>query len=125
MGEANDYRVVYYIDQKGIEPVKEYIRGLPQKEQVKIFAFIELLREHKGYLDKPYAKHVTGKIRELRIDFARNRHRFFYFTTIGKRIILLHVFLKRTAKTPRREITRALSNYSNFQMNQEKYEEVN
>ena len=83
-----------------------------KKERVKIFAYIELLKDRKGYLNEPYAKHITGKIRELRVDFSRSRHRIFYFTAVGKRIILLHAFLKKTSKTPNEEIGKALRNYS-------------
>ncbi len=66
---------------------------------------------HKGYLDEPYAKHIKGKIRELRIDFSRNHHSIFYFTLVGKNVILLHAFLKKTNKTPLAEIKKATENY--------------
>ena len=113
-----EYRVVYYKNAKGKEPVREYILGLQEKERVKIFAYIELLKDRKGYLNEPYAKHITGKIRELRVDFSRSRHRIFYFTAVGKRIILLHAFLKKTSKTPNEEIGKALRNYSDFLISQ-------
>ena len=109
----NLYRV-YYIDAKGKEPVKKYIDELSEKEQVKIFIYLNLLKDRKGYLDEPYARHIKGKIRELRVDFARNRHRIFYFVFVGKKIILLHAFLKKTAKTPKQEITKAIKNYQNY-----------
>ena len=49
-------------------------------------------------------------MRELRVDFGKNRHRIFFFTFIGKNIILLHAFQKHTAQTPEREITKAFNN---------------
>lgn len=106
-----EYKVKFYKNsQNGKEPVLEYIEKLDNKNKAKILKFIEFLRENKGYLDEPYAKHIKGKVRELRIDFSHNRHRIFYFTFIHKTIILLHAFLKKTPKTPKREIVKAENN---------------
>ena len=113
-----EYRVVYCADRKGREPVKEYIEEFPKKERAKIFAYIDLLRESQGYLNEPYARHITGKIRELRIDFSKDRHRIFYFVAIKKTIILLHAFLKKTPKTPPNEIQKATERYEEFLRNQ-------
>ncbi len=66
--------------------------------------YIEFLRIQKGYLEEPYSRHIKGKIRELRVDFGRNKHRIFYFVFVNKTIVLLHAFLKKTAKTPISEI---------------------
>lgn len=76
----------------------------------------------KGCLDEPYSRHIRGKIRELRVDFAKNRHRIFYFTFVDKNIILLHAFLKKTAKSPEGEIKKAEDNYKQILINQNVYE---
>jgi len=120
---AEEYRVKFYTDRKtGSHPVLEYLKGLPEKEEAKIAKYIEFLRVHKGYLDDPYSKHITGKIRELRVDFGRNRHRIFYFTFVAKTIILLHAFLKKTPKTPVIEIKRAQEYYQDVIQNPKIYE---
>jgi phage-related protein len=49
-------------------------------------------------------KKVRGKIRELRIRDSEGVVRIFYFTFTGKRIVLSHGFIKKTARTPLREI---------------------
>ncbi|MCF7916575.1 MAG: type II toxin-antitoxin system RelE/ParE family toxin [Candidatus Omnitrophica bacterium] len=87
---------------------------LAQKDKVKIFRYINFLQEQKGHLGEPYTRHIIDKIRELRIDFGKNRHRIFYFTFIDKRIILLHAFLKKTQKTPIKEKNKAKYNYQDF-----------
>lgn len=117
-----DYKVYYFINEKGDEPVREYIEALSEKEQVKIFSFVNLLKEKGGYLDEPYSRHITGKIRELRIDFSRNHHRILFFTFTGRKIILLSVFLKKTKKTPSKETTRALNYYKYFLKTTNKYD---
>ena len=119
----NEYKTKFYKDSRtGRDPVLEYIDKLQEKEQMKILKYIEFLRKNKGILDEPYAKHIKGKIRELRVDFSRNRHRVFYFAFIEKKIILLHVFLKKTKKTPVSEIRRAEENYQDVLNNKEIYE---
>ena len=122
MDDSRGYEVHYYVDGRGKVPVKAYIDGVTEKEQAKIFTYIELLRKMGGYLDEPYAKHITGKIRELRVDFSRSRHRIFYFIFIGRKIILLHAFLKKTPKTPQKEMNRALENYQDVLIHKQKYE---
>ena len=45
---------------------------------------------------------------ELRIRFASDITRIFYFTYSGKKIVLLSAFTKKTMKTPQIELNRAL-----------------
>src|SRR3972149_7714157 len=121
--EDSDYKVKFYTDsQSGKSPVFEYIESVRDKERAKVSKYIGFLREHEGYVDEPYSKHIKGKIRELRVDFAHNRHRIFYFSFVGKKIILLHAFLKKTAKTPNSEIKKAEENCHNVLRNPEIYE---
>ena len=80
----DEYKVKFYQDSKDNIPVIKYIERLSKKEKAKILKYIEFLRDRKGYLDEPYSKHIKGKIRELRVDFSRNRHRIFYFTFVKK-----------------------------------------
>lgn len=109
---SESYRVKFYVDTRtGRSPIKEYIEKLNIKERAKLLKYVEFLRAHEGVLDEPYTKHITGKIRELRVDFGKKRHRIFYFIFVGKTIILLHAFLKKTAKTPPNEIKRAVERY--------------
>jgi len=120
--ENEAYRIRYFTDiRTGRNPVREYINQSPDKDRAKIFKYIEYLRENQGVLDEPYSKHIRGKIRELRVDFANNRHRIFYFTSIGRNIILLHAFRKDTAKTPESEIVKAENNLNQVIINQKLY----
>ncbi len=110
MDNNNHYEIYCYQNSNTKEtPVIEYIEKLSFKEQVKVTKYIDYLQQNKGYLDEPYSKHIAGKIRELRVDFSHNKHRIFYFTFIEQKIILLYGFLKKTDKTPQKEIARALT----------------
>lgn len=120
---GNDYKIKFYRNSgTGKIPVLDYIEAQDIKEQAKILKYIDFLRQNKGYLDEPYSKHITGSIRELRVDFARRRHRIFYFTFIGKTIILLDAFLKQTDKTPLSIIKKARENYFDVINNRNFYE---
>ncbi|MBI2644648.1 type II toxin-antitoxin system RelE/ParE family toxin [Candidatus Uhrbacteria bacterium] len=110
--ENDEYKVKFFVDPvNGENPVLVYLESATLKDRAKILKYIEFLRTHNGVLDEPYTKHIRGKIRELRVDFSSNRHRIFFFTFINKNIILLHAFLKKTAKTPDTEINKAEANY--------------
>lgn len=119
----DEYRVTFFCDpDNGRVPVKEYLNNAAGKERAKLLKYVEFLREHKGVLDEPYTKHIRDRVRELRVDFGKNKHRILFFTYVGKNIILLHAFLKCTAKTPESEIVKALNNYNKVISNQKLYE---
>ena len=102
--ENEEYKI------KTFPEVQDYLDQLSVKDYAKVSKYIEYLRQNKGILDEPYSKHIQGKLRELRVDFSRNRHRIFYFTFVEKNIILLHAFLKNTPKTPESELNKAQRN---------------
>lgn len=104
------YRVEFYKDKDGNEPVKEYISSLASKNDKdsrinlnKIRDYIKTLSEYGTRAGEPYVKHIDGEIWELRS--LRNRILFFGYD--GDRIILLSHFIKKTQKTPQREIDKA------------------
>ena len=119
--DYEQFKVRFFADSNR-NPVLSYLENLNIKDRAKVLKYIEFLRINKGQLDEPYTKHIRGKIRELRIDFGRNRHRIFFFTFINKNIILLHAFLKKTTKTPEAEIYKAEINYLKVLSNKEIYE---
>ena len=118
-----EYKVSFYKDNKVKSSVLEYIYKLPEKERSKIYKYIEFLRINQGVLYEPYSKHIKGKIRELRVDFGKNKHRIFYFTFVEKNIVFLHAFIKKTPKTPMAEIKKAEDMYNNIINNPKLYEQ--
>lgn len=52
----------------------------------------------------PHVKQVEGKLWEIVAQDADHWARVFYCAWVGKRVVLLHGFVKKTNKTPRREI---------------------
>ncbi len=118
MNSHDEYKVYYYQNSHTKRvPALEYIQKIPTKDRGKIAAYITLLCDYNGRLDEPYSRHIRSGIRELRIEIAHNRHRIFYITVEGKKIILIHAFLKKTPRTPEQEITRALNNLEDYKIN--------
>ena len=57
---------------------------------------------------EPHVKHLEGKLWELRVSAQEGIARGLYVTASGRRVVVLHVFEKKTQKTPRRAIELAL-----------------
>ena len=72
--------------------------------QTKIIGNLLVLKE-KGYLVRePYPKYIVDGIFEFRIIVGNNISRILYFFYVGERIILTNGFVKKTNKTPMKEI---------------------
>jgi phage-related protein len=59
-------------------------------------------------LREPHVKHLEGKLWELRLTGRDGIARAFYVTAIGRRMVVVRAFVKKTQKTPRSEIELAL-----------------
>jgi phage-related protein len=118
-----EYTILFYRNSQTNEmPARKFIESLDLKVRLKIEKYFKMLQLRQGYLDEPYARHIQGKIRELRVDFAVIRHRIFYFTFVDKKIIILHGFIKKVQKTPPKEIQIALERYNDVIHNPQLYE---
>ena len=106
------YTVEFYTKENGKIPVKEFLLSLSPKLRAKAFSDIDLLRKHGSELREPYVKPLKGKankgLYELRIKFSSDIARIFYFTFYDNKYILLHGFIKKTDKTPQKEIDIAI-----------------
>ncbi len=106
------WQVEYYKKENGDIPVLNYLLSVDAKLRAKAFREIELLEKHGPDLREPYVKPVKGAkykgLFELRVKFASNISRIFYFTYGQKTFVLLHGFTKKTKQTPIKELERAL-----------------
>ena len=98
------WSIVFYEDNRGRCPPVEFIETLPINEQAKVRNVFRLLVEFGVNLGMPHAKHIQGKLWELRPGGVR----FFYFTLIDKQFVILHGYRKQGMKAPQREITIAI-----------------
>lgn len=96
--------IVFYTDHRGRCPVLDFINALPVMEQVKIRNVLRLLKEFGTHIGMPHAKHIQGKLWELRPGGIR----LFYFTFIEEQFVILHGYRKQSQKAPEKEIKIAL-----------------
>ena len=79
--------------------------ALPQDMRVRLVRFTELIGRHGLQQLPPKAvKHIGGELWELRIKGKDGIARAFYVTRVGQRLVIVRVFVKKTQKTPPREI---------------------
>jgi phage-related protein len=109
------FEVEFYSDRRGNEPVKEFLIELREKGKTsktdriraeKILTCIRLLQAYGTRAGEPFMKHICNGLWELRP--MSDRVFFFYFG--DKTFVLLHHFVKKTKKTPKREIDKARRN---------------
>jgi phage-related protein len=114
MSGHSEWSIVFYTDERGHEPVRDFLSGLDVKTQARFDWAIEQLRIRNVQASEPLVKHIEGKIWELRRASDGNIYRIMYFFFTGRHIVLLHGFQKKTEKTPRREIEIALKRMEYF-----------
>ena len=68
---------------------------------------ISILQDNGYELRKPYSKHLSEGIFELRAKVGSDITRVLYFFYVERHIILTNGFIKKTQKTPPKEIERA------------------
>ena len=111
------YEINFYRDSSGNEPVKGYLISLQDKNDKdsriklnKIRDYMKILKEHGTRAGLPYVRHLEGDLWELR----PLRDRFIFIGWNGKQFILLHHFMKKTEKTPKKELDQARRNMQDF-----------
>ncbi|MEI6580170.1 MAG: type II toxin-antitoxin system RelE/ParE family toxin [Eubacteriales bacterium] len=104
------HKIYFYKDTKGNEPILDYIKELAGKRDKdsriklnKIQDYIQILSEYGTQAGEPYIKHIDGDIWELR----PLRDRILFVGWVNGSYVLLHHFMKKTQKTPMREIEQA------------------
>ena len=91
------------------ETVDRELEALPVDMRARFVRIAELI-ESLG-LEKvgaPHVRHLEGSLWEIRMKGKTGISRAIYVTATGKRVVVVRVFIKKTQKTPRREIELAL-----------------
>jgi phage-related protein len=86
----------------GSEPVREWLRSLPEDERKAIGEDIKAV-QYGWPLGLPLVDHLDGDIWEVRTRLG-NRISRVLFAVENALMILLHGFIKKTQKTPPQEI---------------------
>ena len=113
------YRVEFYEDTNGYSELWEYLEELRCKshnskeariQYQQVSLYIQLLQEYGTNLSARITKYIGSGIWELR----PGNNRVFYFFFRDDTYVLLHHYRKKTQKTPRREIERAITERQDY-----------
>ena len=66
--------------------------------------YAERMEIYGPNLGMPHTRAMGDGLFELRLKAAEGIARVFYCTTIGQRIVMLHQFVKKSEKTPRKDL---------------------
>ena len=85
------------------------VDALPSDVRARFARIGQLIHVHGlERVGEPYLKHLEGKLWEMRMKGRDGIARSIYITATGHRVVVLRSFVKKTQKTPRREIELAL-----------------
>ncbi len=95
---------VYFQLPSGRVPVKEFIDRIHQRSQQKFFATIDLLKQFGKRIPKPHADYLGDDIYELRFIGIEGKTRILYFFYDSHKIVITNGFIKKTQKTPKKQL---------------------
>lgn len=84
--------------------VENDILALPPTLLARYFSLADRMIVFGANLGEPHTKAFGDGLFELRLKGAKGIARVFYCTLVNRRIVMLHGFVKKTQKTPRREL---------------------
>lgn len=87
----------------------EFYKNQDKKVKEKIKYVLELIKQVEKVPDK-FLKHLSGTngLYEIRLEYQSNIFRIFCCFDKGKLIVLFNGFQKKTAKTPKSELEKAI-----------------
>ena len=99
-----NHSVLFFQTARGDYPVKEFIEKQERTTITKVNLSIRLLIDYGPFLKPPDIKKLQNKLYELRIP-GKSSVRIFYTVDKDKgEYYLLHAFIKKSQKTPAKEL---------------------
>ena len=101
------------VAQWAVEVLNQTVEGellaLPKDMQARFLRVSELLESFgPQHVGMPHVRPLGEKLWEMRLTGAAGIGRVIYAAASGRRLVVLHAFVKKTQKTPRRAIELAL-----------------
>lgn len=91
--EVLDHRVLKELDSLSPDARQRFLR------------ISELIEKHgKAAMHAPHIKHLEGKLWEMRMKGPDGIARAICVTVVKERVVVLHAFVKKTQKTPKRAL---------------------
>ena len=122
------FEIEFYTDSSGYSETEDWVMSLDQKANnskehrvrlKKFVEYVEMLKAYGTYIGEPVVKKLIGtEFWELR----PTRDRIIFIHAMGDKFLLLNHFVKKTEKTPPKEIAKARRMLADYMERSKKYE---
>ena len=85
------------------EVVEQFILQFPPGLLARYLRFTDLMLEFGPNLGMPHTRAMGEGLFEIRVKGQEGIARVFYCTIVRRRMVMLHAFIKKSQKTPKRE----------------------
>ncbi len=112
-------QAIFYRTEAGGEPVREWLKGMPAREDRKRIGEDIKTVEFGWPIGMPVCRSLSGGIYEVRTNLTQNRiARVLFYLDKNGRMVLLHGFIKKTQKTPDEDLELARKNKKKHERSQ-------
>lgn len=112
-----NWEVVFYASPSGKQPVLAWLAEQPADVRAAFAHLFDLLESNGTAMGEPHVKPLGKKLYELRVNGRDGTYRTLYFAARGRRFVMVHGFQKKTQKTPKQELEKALKRMTDFLAN--------
>ena len=95
--------VIFFRTHTGNEPVREWLRGLDKADKQRIGVDIEKV-QFRWPMSMPLVRKMETDLWEIRSNLRRKRIARILFTLEDNEMVILHGFIKKTQRTPQRDL---------------------
>jgi len=106
------WKMDYYSD-----ALQQEIMKLPVGMQARYIHLTERMITYGANLGMPHTRAMSNGLFELRIKSKEGIGRVLYCTLVGRRIVMLHAFVKKSQKTPNNDMKIAISRMKEVKQN--------
>jgi len=103
-----DWEIEFY---KGVE---DSICDMPPKIQARMLKMLEMIQEHGANLGEPHTSSMGDGLFEIRAKAQEGIGRSLFCYQEGTKIIILHAFIKKSQKTPKKDLKLARERMRSF-----------
>jgi len=75
----NNFEVIFYEKENGVQPAKEFLLNLDIKMSVKVTYILQKIERSSSELKEPLSKHIEDGIFELRTSYNYKKSKIIYF----------------------------------------------
>lgn len=108
------WEVIFYTLPSGKQPVLSWLADQAPEVQASFAHLFDLLETKGTAVGMPHVKPMGKKLYELRVHDQDGIYRTLYFAATRQRFVMVHSFQKKSQKTPKQELEKALKRMNDF-----------